>query len=195
MARPSGRRPGDSGTREAIRRAAGRQFAARGYDRTTIRSVAQEADVDPALVRHYYGSKLGLFAQTVDMPVAVQDRLGEVLDGDPDRLGERFARFIVDELENPDGRMRLIGLIRAASSEPAAAEQVREMFRSTHVPTMARAQEDDAAALRAALVSAQVIGVVLARYVVGLEPLASASPDELALALAPALQHLLALDE
>jgi AcrR family transcriptional regulator len=192
MPRPSGRRPGESGTRQAIVAAACKQFAELGYDRTSVRSVAREADVDPALVSYFFGSKLELFAVVVEPSEDVQDRLRAVFVGDREHLGQRFACFVVDELEDPRGRERLIALIRAASSEPAAAQKVREDFIASHIPVMVGSREDGRAGLGAVLVSAQVIGIVLGRYVFGLEPLASALPAEIVDAIAPALQGYLA---
>ena len=87
----TGRRVGDSGTREAILTAARRQFAELGYDRTSMRQVALEAGVDPTLVSHFHGSKQKLFLAVIELPFSPADVLPELLAGDPQEIGVRFA--------------------------------------------------------------------------------------------------------
>jgi AcrR family transcriptional regulator len=93
--RRGGRRPGDSGTRDAVLAAAQRQYAQLGYDRTTMRSVAAEAGVDQKLVGYFFGSKQRLFVAATTLPFDPAEMVPGVLDGDPAALGERVARFIV----------------------------------------------------------------------------------------------------
>src|SRR3954471_3796844 len=102
-----GRRPGASGTREAIAEAARRCFGEAGYDRASIRAVAEAAGVDPALVMHYFGSKQELFVSVMALPFEPADVLPALARGD--RAGERLARFIVDTLEDPHGRAVMTG--------------------------------------------------------------------------------------
>jgi AcrR family transcriptional regulator len=187
----SGRRPGDSGTREAILQAARRQFAERGYDRTSLRSVALEAGVDPTLVSHFHGSKQQLFVTVVELPFDPAAVLPGVLTGDRSTVGVRLARFLVGMLESDDGRRRMTGLVRAAASEPEAARLVRELITRRVFAPIAESLGVDDAPLRASLVGAQVVGLVMARYVVAVEPLASADPAAVADAIAPNLQRLL----
>ncbi len=189
--RPTGRRPGDSGTREAILAAARRLFAEQGYDRTSLRQVALEAGVDPTLVSHFHGSKQALFATVVELPVDPPAVLPGLLAGDPGTLGERLARLVVGVLESEEGRARIVGMVRAAASEPEAARLVRERVTAElYAPITAHLGSDDAA-LRASLLGAQTVGLVMARHVVAVEPLASTPPERLAAVLAPVLQHLL----
>jgi AcrR family transcriptional regulator len=189
--RPSGRRPGDSGTREAIAAAARRQFAEQGYDRTSLRSVALEAGVDPSLVSHFYGSKPQLLASVIELPFEPALALPVLLAGDRDELGLRLARFLVALLESEDGRRPVIGLVRSAVSAPEAAAMVRELISSRLLAALAENLGVDHPRLRGSLVGAQVVGLVMSRYVVELEPLASLSPDAVAAAIAPNLQRLL----
>jgi AcrR family transcriptional regulator len=186
-----GRRVGESGTRKAITEAARRQFAQRGFDRTSLRSVAQEADVDPTLVSHFFGSKQELFVKVVELPFDPAAVLPGVVAGDRDEIGLRLARFIVGVLESDEGRQRFTGLIRAAASEEAAARLVREIVTHRILGTIAEHLGADDAALRASLAGSQVVGLVMARYVVGVEPLASRPADEVAETIAPVLQHYL----
>lgn len=192
MPRHSGRRPGDSGTREAILRAAGRQFADRGYERTSLRSIAGEAGVDPALVSHFFGSKHKLFVEVVELPFDPAQVVPVVFGGAADDLGERVANFLLAVLDNPQARQPMIGLIRAAASEPEAARMVRELMTREVFARIVDALGADDAELRAALAGSQFVGLLMARYVVGIEPLASLPAERVAAAIAPNLQHYLA---
>jgi AcrR family transcriptional regulator len=189
--RRPGRRAGDSGTREAILKAARRQFAERGYDRASLRSIAQEAEVDPTLVSHFYGSKQKLFATVVELPFDPSVVIPHLLAGDPEGVGQRLAGFLVSVLESDPGRQRLTGMVRAAASEPEAARLVREFISREVLARIAESLDVDDAPLRASLVGSQIVGMVMARYVVKVEPLASRDPAEVAKAVAPVFQHYL----
>lgn len=187
----SGRRPGDSGTREAILKAARRQFAEIGYDRTSMRQVAIEAGVDPTLVSHFHGSKQQLFLAVVELPFQPAEVLPDLMAGDPKETGSRLARFVLSVLESEQGRSRVVGLIRAATSEPEAARLIRELITRELLTPLAEGIGSDDAAYRASLLASQVVGLTLARYVVAVEPLASRDPAAVADAIAPTLQHYL----
>lgn len=192
MARRSGRRPGDSGTREAIRAAAIEQFSARGYDRPSMRSIAQQAGVDPALVSHFFGSKHALFVDVVELPFDPAQVIPTLLGGgDRDDVGARLAGFLVGVLEQPAARQRVTGLVRAAVSEPEAARMVRDLLTREIFARVVEELRADDAPLRANLVSSQVVGIVMARYILGLEPLASMPAEDVAAAVAPTLQRYL----
>jgi AcrR family transcriptional regulator len=189
--RPRGRRPGKTRTRERIAATAARQFAERGYDRTTIRSIASEAGVDPALVPHYFGSKQELFVAVVELPFDPAVVAPAVLRGDPDGAGERFAAFVLGMLDRPEARDRIVGLIRAAASEPNAARMVRDLISRRVMSAIASELGVPDADVRATLVGSQVVGLVMARHIVGLEPLASMPAERVAEAIAPNLQRYL----
>lgn len=187
----SGRRPGVSGTRAAILDAARRRFADNGYDRTSLRAVAADAGVDQALIGHFFGSKLKLFATVVEPPFGAQEIMPRVLEGDRKDIGKRAARVVVTLLEDPDVRGRGVGLLRAAASEPEAARMVRELVtRELWQPLAAGLGLEDAD-LRVNLIASQIVGLVMIRYILEAEPLASLSSEELIDALAPTLQHYL----
>lgn len=190
-ARPSGRRPSDSGTREAIAAAARRQFAEQGFDRTSLRSVAREAGVDPTLVSHFYGTKQELFVEVVVLPFEPGQILPALIAGDEDAIGERLARFIVGVLESDEGRRRLVGRVRAAASEPEAGRLVKEMVERELLAPIAEHLGAGDPSLRASLLGVQVVGLIMARYVVGIEPLASLPADRVVAVLAPVMQRLL----
>jgi AcrR family transcriptional regulator len=187
-----GRRPGESGTREAIAAAARLLFSERGYDRTTIRGIADQADVDPALVNHFFGSKLDLFATVTALPDELAAAIPRIADGPKSRAGERLAEFLMDVLEDPDRRAAILSLVRAAASEPEAARAVREIVSERVLSPIAESLAADQPKLRASLINSQMVGLVMARYVVALEPLASLPRDEVVRAIAPNLQRYLA---
>src|SRR5918994_4075867 len=190
--RRSGRRPGPSGTREAILAAARHQFGERGFDRATIRSIARKAGVDPALVTHFHGSKQRLFLAAVELPFEPEQALPAALAGDPAEAGRRLAELLIGVLEDPARRSVVLGIVRSAATEPEAARMVREIVGERILGVAARELNTDDAPLRASLVGSQVVGVVMARYVVGIEPLASLPADRLVEVLAPTLQRYLA---
>ncbi len=187
-----GRRPGGADTRGAILDAARELFSARGFERTTIRSVALHAGVDPALVLHYFGSKDNLFLAAIELPFEPEAVVPTLLAGDVDALGERVARFVVELLENETARGRVLAVIRAAASEPAAAQLLRGLIERRIRDPIARGLGAADAELRASLMGSQIVGLVMARHVVGVEPLASLAPDELASMIAPTFQRYLA---
>ena len=190
-ARRTGRRPGDSGTREAILREARQSFGSAGFSGTTIRGVARAAGVDPALVHHYFGTKDELFAAALELPfdpsVVVPALLAEGLDG----LGERVVRTFLGIWDATPGQGPLLALLRSAVSDERAAQSVRDFITKVVLGPLARASGADGAELRASLAASQVVGLAMARYVVRLEPLASASADELAPLVGPTLDRYL----
>ncbi len=190
MAR-SGRPPGGTRNREAILAAAAHHFSELGYDRTSLRSIASEAGVDQALIAHYFGSKHELFIAAVEFPLDPAAILPELLAGDPATIGERLARLQLMQLEDPDARRRLTGLVRAASSEPEAARMLREFLMREVIGPVAEALGSDEPELRVSLVGSQFIGLMMARYIVAVEPLASLPAERVVKLIAPTLQRYL----
>ncbi|MEV0150560.1 MULTISPECIES: TetR family transcriptional regulator [unclassified Nonomuraea] len=187
--RAGGRRPGVSGTREAILAAAQRSFAEQGYLATTIRGVASAAGVDPALVLQFFGSKDGLFdaALRADPPTRPLTEL--VRDVDVDHLGERLARRYLELWEAPDTGARLLAVVRGASASPSASAMVAAFMTDEVMLPLARAIGTDRAELRANLTGAHLLGVATARYVLKVEPLASLDREALVAILAPLVRH------
>jgi AcrR family transcriptional regulator len=188
--RRSGRRPGPSTTREAITRAARGQFSELGYDRTTIRGVAREAGVDPALVLRFYGSKDALFREVMALPPAAAEALERIADGPRETIGRRLSELIVGLLENPETRGIVLGRIRSASSHPEAAALVRETV-TRDLRRLTDAVSDDEPDVRAVLAGTHVVGLALARYVVRVEPLASMPAADVVDYAAPTFQRYL----
>jgi len=190
--RRTGRRPGNSGSREAILDAARRLFAARGYDGASVRAIAGEARVDPGLVMHFFGTKEGVFVAAMDLPYVPSQAIpGLIAGGPPEQTGDRVARFFVQTWDETSSRSPLLAMIRSATTSDRSAEVLRGFLEREIVATLATAIGGPDAALRASVVASQMVGLAMARYVVRLEPVAGASADEVVAALAPALQTLL----
>lgn len=189
MAR-TGRRPGLGGTRERILAAARSGFGRTGYEGTTIRGIAAQAKVDPALVMHYFESKDGVFRAAVQFPVDPAEFIPRLLAPGLDGLGERLVRVFVETWDSPAGSP-LLGLIRSVVGNEEAAALLREFVTREVLGRLARALALDQPQLRAALVASQLVGLAMIRYVVKVEPLASARTDELVAWLGPTLQRYL----
>lgn len=184
---PKGRRPGPSSTRDEILRVARRGFAEVGYDRATFRSIAAEAGVDPALVVQFFGSKKDLFAAATVPPVTLVE-LAEASDESSDAgPGLQLARLLMLWLDDDGARQALLARIRAASSEPAAADAVREMI-GGQLTAFAEHMDGERPDVRASLLATQFLGVVFARFVVVVEPLASMDPGDIADWLGPTFE-------
>ena len=184
----SGRRPGNSGSRERILAAARTSFARSGYDATTIRGIAAAAGVDPALVRHYFGSKEHLFVVALEFPVDPVEFVPRLLDPGIDGLGERIASFFLEAWDTPGGRP-FLALLRSVASNEQAAEALRQFVSREVLSRVAAILVLDRPELRAALAASHLIGLAMTRYVVRLEPIASASRDDLARAVGPSIQR------
>jgi AcrR family transcriptional regulator len=189
--RPRGRRPGASDTRERILAAARERFAGHGYDRTRIRDVASDAGVDAALVHYFFKSKDGLFVAAMELPIRPADVLPPVLAEGLPGLGERIVRRLLSVWDDPANRSALLATVQGASAHPGAAAALREFLRSEVVGRVAGAVEADRPQLRANLVASQIIGLIGARYVARVEPLASMDAEELAPLIGPTLQRYL----
>ncbi len=188
--RPTGRRPGSADTRGVILDAARAVFGELGFERGTIRAVAARARVDPALVHHYFGTKEGLFVAAVQLPVEPAD-IAALIAGSTDQMGERLVSFWLDLLETPSVRPLFLGLVRSATTDPVAAAMLRRLLTEGPLVAAASALPMPDARLRVTVAASQLIGLVLVRYVVGVDPLASASRDEIVRIFAPTIQRYL----
>jgi AcrR family transcriptional regulator len=193
MAR-TGRRPGVSGTREAILDAARRVFAEQGYQHATIRDVARLAEVDPALVHHYFGTKQALFVAAVQLPVNPVEQLAVVLADEPEQVGQRLAETFLSVWDHAADRSPLLALVRSAVGDEHAAALLREFITEEVLGQVARRLGSPDARLRATLVGSQVVGLIMLRYIVKMEPLASAPAAQVAAAVGPTLQRYLTGD-
>lgn len=186
-----GRRAGDSGTRQAILDAARRVFGAEGFDGATIRQIAAGAGVDTKLVHHFFGTKQGLFVAAVELPADPSSVVEDLVAGSPSRLGERIARWFLTVTEDPSSRARFEALIRSAASDARAAAMLRQFLQAAVLrPLAARLAVPDPE-LRVALAHSQLIGLFMARHVIGVEALRHADIEVLVAALAPGIQRCL----
>jgi AcrR family transcriptional regulator len=185
---PAGRRPGPQTTRATILEAARDEFAATGYAKTTVRSVARAANVDPALVYHYFGDKPRLFAATLELgfdPRTVGERAmaaGGAFDGT--RLAEEFlTRF------EASGGAAFLGFTQAAAASPEAARAIREFLAARIGIGQAAGDPDGPWGLRHSMVASTLIGSAWSRWVLRVQPLASASPAQVAGWIGPVLDR------
>lgn len=185
-----GRRRGDSGTREAILRAGRQRFAAHGYAGTGMRDVAADAGVDPALVHYFFKTKHGLFLAALELPYDPVALVARAVPGDPDAVGERLARGLLDAWSVPDGPAKLAAFLRAAATHEPTARAARELSETKLIPLLASAAADPDPELRAAHAASHVVGVMFARFVFGLSG-AGVDAGTLAPPLADALQQIL----
>ncbi|RAO30166.1 HTH-type transcriptional regulator BetI [Micromonospora noduli] len=192
MTRRTGRRPGNPGTREAILDAARTAFAERGYDAASIRGIAATAQVDPALVHHYFGSKDQLFLAAMNFPVDPGQLVPKVLAGDRDGVGERMVRIFLDVWDSPTGSAAQ-ALLRSAVSNEWTARLLREFVTTQVLRRVLENLDVDPVELplRGSLVATQMIGLAMMRHVVRLEPVASADPETLVAAIGPTIQRYL----
>jgi AcrR family transcriptional regulator len=187
--RGPGRRPGESGTRQAILDAARARFAEHGWDRATIRAIAGDAGVDPALVLHFFGSKKVLFTAAMSWPFDTDAAVEEVASGPRSQLGRRLASFFLSIWEDPERREPLMVMLRAATTNEQAAALLRESLMTLFLAPLGERLETPDAELRMSLCSSQLIGLGTARYVVAFEPLASLAPERIAELVGPNLQR------
>jgi AcrR family transcriptional regulator len=201
--RAGGRRAGDSGTRAAIAEAARSQFADFGYHGATIRGIAAAAEVDPALVHHYYGTKEALFAAAMRIPVIPSEVLTAALSGraaDGQGFGAHLVRTALTLWETAGIKETFLGLLRSAVTSDQAAVMLREFISDSILATIARFTGNDRqtnpaeAEYRAAMVATQMLGLGLARLVLGLPAVTGASIDELAASVGPSIERYLSGD-
>jgi AcrR family transcriptional regulator len=214
----AGRRSGDSGTKEAILDAARGRFASLGYHRATIRAIAAEAGVDPALVHHYFGTKEALFAAAMQLPVVPSEVLTAALaplttstvdpaargaPGAPTGLGELMVRTALALWETPGLRETFLGLIRSAVASEQVAVMLREFVAESILGTVARVaglgapgsgMSQAEVEYRIGMVATQMLGLAMSRLVLGFPAVANASVDDLAATIGPTVERYLTGD-
>ena len=193
MVRRSGRRPGNQDTKQSILEAARLVFAEKGYDQASIRAIASQAKVDPALVHHYFGTKEKLFLESMNAPINPADLVPKALDGPREEAGERLVRLMLSVWDSPAG-VAAVAMLRSAMSNEWTARLLRE-FVVTQILRRAiteLTEDPTEAPMRAALVATQMAGLATVRYVLKIEPVASAPAEDLVAAIGPNVQRYLA---
>jgi len=189
----TGRRKGSPDTRDAILESARAAFAERGYDGASIRSIAANAGVDPALVHHYFGSKEQLFLEIAGAPVDPGEFVPLALVGDDAHLGERVVTMFLRIWDDPTYGRRLLALVRSGLAHDWSARMLRE-FLAAQVLRRIIARIDvpvEERPIRASLVASQMLGLGLTRYLLKIEPLASADSAQVVAMIAPTVQRYL----
>lgn len=184
----TGRRPGSPDTREAILAVARRRFADRGYDATSLRAIAAEAEVDPALVIHYFGSKDGLFTAASGLPRDLLEIFQSITEVPAKGRLEILVRGYLRFVDSDDSRNAMLALVRSAVSNEKAAAMLREFLTAALLPVIAGLTDAPDADLRASLVAAQLMGIAMLRHVLKVEPVARATPDEIVTLVLPVLE-------
>jgi AcrR family transcriptional regulator len=187
--RRPGRRPGPTETRAAILAAARELFAQKGYEGASMRAIARAAEVDPALVHHFFGGKEGLFVAAMEFPFNPAELLPQIIAGPREEIGERMVRTFLLVWGDPEIQRRALAVIRSAATTEQGAAMLREFIAVSVLGPAAEVLGIPPLRIIAAV--SQMIGVVLIRYVVRVEAIAEAPDDELVALLAPALQRYL----
>jgi AcrR family transcriptional regulator len=189
--RPRGR-PRNSGTtgdtRAFILAPAALVFRANGYEGASLRAVARRAGVDPALIRHYFGDKADLFAATIEAPFRPDRVVPVILAGPRGAVGENVARYVLGELASPAAQKRIALVLRTAVGHNAASRMLKEFLVREVLHRIAASIESADAELRAGLAASQIVGLMLTRYVLKVEPIASAPVEDLVARVGPVLQ-------
>lgn len=185
-----GRRPGGPDTRAAILAAARELFAAHGLAGTSVRAVAAAAGVDASLVHHYFGTKDDLFVAALQLRIDPRVAVRPVIEGGVDGAGERLMRLFVSVWDDEETRLPMLALVRGIL-DPGGQQLVRDGFLRMVLGPVAAGLGVDQPERRMPLVASQLLGLVVLRYVLALEPLASTPADELVATYAPTLQRYL----
>jgi AcrR family transcriptional regulator len=186
---PLGRRPGKSDTRTDIIEAACVSFAEEGYDKASLRGIARRAGVDPALIHHYFAGKSELFMSTLSIRRDPSDIFDEVQASTA--AGESLVRAFLEEWEpedRSDGPSPFVTIVQALSASSDTARALREFLTERVWARQRKDGRPPGPNLRQSLITSQLFGIALSRYVLGVEPLASATIDEVASWCGPMLQ-------
>jgi AcrR family transcriptional regulator len=192
-AKPRGRRPGGTDTRGTICQAALTLFSTIGYDKVSLRAIARAADVDPALIHHYFSSKSDLFAQTVlDLPLDADRLVDDVLAGPRDRIGPAAVAAFLAAYDAPGGaRERFTAMLRSAVAEEIVQRPLSEFMSKEVFGAIAERVGHSDFKLRGQLAVSLVLGMALSRYILRLPALESAPDQVLIESLGRAMQELL----
>ncbi|EIU18559.1 transcriptional regulator, TetR family [Mycobacteroides abscessus 5S-0422] len=186
-----GRRPGTSSARDDILASARKLFSLNGIDKTSIRAIASDAGVDPALVHHYFGTKLDLFREVVQLPVDPSVVLQPLRDVPVDELGVTIPRLIIALWDSELGA-NMLAVFRSALTG-ADDGLVRAFFREVLVNIIAERVDSPpgSGVLRAEFAITQMAGILVGRYIMAIEPLASLTAEQIALTVGPNIQRYL----
>ncbi|MFC6712666.1 TetR family transcriptional regulator [Branchiibius cervicis] len=164
-------------------------FAANGYQGTSIRAIARGADVDPGLVYHYYGDKEALLAACLQVPPAMRDRIREAWQTPAGALGTALVTVTMANWSDPDASAFLRAMVLTAAHHADTRDLLRGLIQNQLMGPATIGTDADDAQRRASLIASQLLGFAMARYVWGVEPLASMTDDEVIAAVGPTIQR------
>ena len=165
------------------------QFSANGYTQTSVRAIARAADVDPALVHHYYGTKEDLLRASLQAPTDMLDRIEAAWAVPADEIGAALVRVTMANWRDPEASALLRTVLLTAAHHPETRERLRDLIaRQLMGPADIGGDEDDNRK-RASLIASQLLGMGLTRYVWEIEPLASMPEDEVVAAVGATIQR------
>ncbi|NUP60270.1 MAG: TetR/AcrR family transcriptional regulator [Pseudarthrobacter sp.] len=187
-----GRRGGATESRDQIVDAARRLFAEQGFEGTSLRQVARAAGVDPAMIHHFFRGKDELFALSVELPADPEQVLAGMAGSDPGERAQLIVGTVLRMWEGP-AQPGLLAFLRGTIGSKAKTALLREMVTRRVISRIVAGVPGtpDELALRGNLVATQMVGLMMVRYVVRLEPLASLSPEEVVRLTAPNVQRYL----
>ncbi len=174
-----------------IERAARRSFADHGWAGTSLRAIAREVGVDPALVHYYFSSKEELLDRVTTPPPEWLESIHATTTEPLRDRGVAIVRNVTWTWSQPELRDALTSILLTAAHEPRTREKLRTLISASLLPAVAGRMEGDERILRASLIGSQVLGLVMLRYVWQVEPLASLPDDELVTLIAPTVQRYL----
>ena len=185
-----GRRPGNQDTRGQIITAARQAFAEKGFAGASMRAIAAEAGVDPALIHHYFDSKQQLFLATVALPLELPKIVGKVAAGDRDDLGERLVRTVLGVWDS-ELQPSLVAAIRATLTDPGLTHSVGEFLALEVIGQVLRRDDlpPEEENRRAGLVASQILGLLMGRYVLRMPVLANRRTEDLVAEIGPTVQR------
>jgi AcrR family transcriptional regulator len=186
-----GRPRGKTDTRNVILESARHLFAAAGYDKTSVRDVAAAARVDPAMIRHYFGSKAELFRATMGWPFEPADLAARIIKGGRRQLGARLTQVFFEAWERPESRAPLLAILRGAATHDESAHLVRQFIQGQVYAHMAALLGSPDAELRIDLAMSQLLGIAYLRHILKVEPVASTPVAELIDRVAPTISRYL----
>ncbi|OMH29296.1 hypothetical protein BKD30_00990 [Tersicoccus phoenicis] len=187
-----GRRGAGHDTRTQLLVAARRRFASDGFDGATVRGIAADAGVDAAMINHHFGGKEALFLAAVEAPFDPGQYVRSVRPEQIEGLAARLLGTLLPVWDSPAGAAA-VGLFRSGLHRDWGVSLLRQFIQRRALAVIVEhlPGDDDERALRASLVASQITGLILTRYVLRLEPLASAPHDQVVALIAPNLQRYL----
>ncbi len=189
-----GRPPGTSDTRDRILASARELFARNGIDNTSIRAIASEAGVDPALVHHYFGTKTQLFAAAIHIPIDPMTILGPMREVPVDQMGRLLPSLLLPLWDSEAGKGFIATLRSILSGSSVADVSMLRSFLQDVITAEVGSRVDDppgSGRVRVQFVASQLVGIVMARYILELEPFKSLTVSQIVDTVAPNLQRYL----